>query len=170
MYFLAGEPDRWESRRSLASEGTSVLREGMASQIASLVYPAAPRWFTSGLGQFLATVRPSEDGRAVMLGAVNVDARSSFGAVRSIPLDRVLAWQWGDEVASGRAQAGLRGASWALVHWLFNVRSEPFGRYRAALASGEDGARAWELAFPDFDAKAAGPRCSSSRPMAGTSS
>jgi tetratricopeptide (TPR) repeat protein len=152
QYFLKGSPGDWEYRRDFRMTTVSTLRFHVAMRIATLVYPEAPNWFDEGIATFLETAHPSEDGRSVVMGSVNVSALGFYRDYRLITVERLLGW--GREQLSSADSKGLEGLSWLFVHWLINTHSEPFARYRAELSRGADPKIAFAQAFPGFDARA----------------
>ena len=156
---LYGTPDRWERRANLAtSETTSVLRHELVHHLAAIVYRRQPRWFAEGLAQFLETIRPSSDGKALVLGAANLQAIRSYHAYRSVTVADALAWSGKlDGLPEGTVH-GLYGLSWLMVHWLFNAHPAQFDQLQVLLAKGIDPAKAWKIILPglgvsDLDAE-----------------
>jgi len=146
---MYGHPDKWEHRASLATpETTSVLRHELVHHLAASIYRRQPRWFSEGLAQFLETVRTGEDGKSVVIGAVNLEAMQKYRAFRSLRVADALAW-------SGRLDAlpeahihGLYGLSWVMVHWLYNEHAEQFEQLQGLLARGIDPDKAWKIILP----------------------
>jgi len=151
-FFLYGPPSRWDQRRSLAFESTSIVRHEMAHQLAAVVYAREPRWFSEGLAQFLETVHESEDHKAVIVGSVNIEAWRKYNTFRTITAKGTLEWTQANTTMSDAETDGFYGMSWVLVHFLYNTQPEPFARYQVELAKGTDPRRAWEIAFPNLDA------------------
>jgi tetratricopeptide (TPR) repeat protein len=155
LHFLSGAPERWEVRKNLTEETTSYVRYQIAFQLVAELYPAAPRWLLQGLSQFLDTIHYSEDGQAVVMGAVNAPALRNYKSIRSISVQALLTWDNSKPYEASPERRGLDGLSWLLVHWLFNTRSEAFAHYQQDLSRGAPAAQAFAAAFPGFDAAAA---------------
>lgn len=148
LYFH-GDPGSWETRSSLMVSAVSTLRFQIAVRIGRLLYPEGPRWFLDGVAHFLETVHLSEDGKSVVLGAVNVSQLRSYNGRRTISLAQLLAWS-----ESEPADWGLDGMSWLFVHWLSNAQPDRFSRYRLELMRGGEAKPAFAAAFPDLDLEA----------------
>jgi tetratricopeptide (TPR) repeat protein len=157
-FYLYGPPSRWAPRASLLQVApSSVLRHEMTHQLAAAVFRRAPRWFEEGLAQFLETVQITADGKSIVVGSTNRDARGKFYAGRTVTLGRTLAW---DESIAGLPESevhGLYGTSWAFFHWLYNNEQEAFSRYQFALARGVNPKKAWDAVFPGFNPDAHDP-------------
>ena len=152
-FYLYGPPSRWAPRATMNQVApSSVLRHEMTHQLAASVFRRAPRWFKEGLAQFLETVQITPDGQSIIVGRTNRDGRGKFYADRTVTLRRTLDWDESiDELAENEVH-GLYGTSWAFFYWLYNNRQEPFSRYQLALAKGVNSKRAWDMAFPGFNA------------------
>jgi len=145
-FFMYGDPDRWETRSSLAVSPVSTLRFQLAVRMAALVYPDGPPWFARGIGHFLETVHPSEDGQSVVMGAVNVSELRNYRQHRTVSLRDLLGWRPAEET-----NWGIEGLSWIFAHWLINTQGDRFSRYRAELMQGRSGEAAFAAAFPGLD-------------------
>jgi Tfp pilus assembly protein PilF len=150
QFYFYGDPGRWEMRRSLTLSAVSTLRYHLAERMGQLIYPDGPRWFHNGLARFLETVHLSEDGKSVILGAVNVSQLQNYASHRTVSLAQLLAWADGDDETNW----GLDGMSWLFVHWLSNARPDPFSRFRLGLMRGAGTQAAFGAAFPGLDLEA----------------
>jgi tetratricopeptide (TPR) repeat protein len=146
QFYLYGDPGRWESRSSLMLSAVSTLRFQLAVRIARLLYPDGPRWFVDGIGHFLETVHLSDDGKSVVLGAVNPSELRNYAARRTVSLAQLLSWKHSDPT-----NWGLDGMSWLFVHWLSNAQPDRFSRYRLELMRGAGGEAAFATAFSSLD-------------------
>jgi tetratricopeptide (TPR) repeat protein len=155
VHFLSGAPERWEVRKNLTEETTSYIRYQIAFQLVAELYPAAPRWLLHGLSQFLDTIHDSEDGKSVVMGALNAPALRNYRSIRSISVAALLTWDNSKPYEWSPERRGLDGLSWLLVHWLFNTRAEAFARYQQDLSRGATADQAFAAAFPGFDPAAA---------------
>jgi tetratricopeptide (TPR) repeat protein len=153
QFFLHGAPEHWEPRSMSDAAPSSQLRYHLAARMASLIYPTAPAWFQVGVAQFLEPVHLSDDGKSVVLGAINADALRNYDSNRTKSLADLLAWD--REAAQDREDWRLGGLSWLLVHWLSNTQPQAFSRYRAELMQGAPAKSAFATAFPGFDVAAA---------------
>jgi tetratricopeptide (TPR) repeat protein len=149
---LYGNPDRWEHRASAASrETTSVLRHELVHHLAASIYRRQPRWFAEGLAQFLETVRVSDDGKSVVVGAVNLEALRKYHAFRSLRVADALSWSAKlDSMPEGTVH-GLYGLSWVMVHWLYNAHPQQFDQLQGLLARGIDPDKAWKIILPGLN-------------------
>jgi len=144
-----GSAENWETRRFIASpETNSVLRHELTHHLANSIFRRQPRWFSEGLAQFLETVRPSDDGKSVIVGAANYEALAKYARRRGLRVANVLAWKGKVDAWDPLTSNGLYGVSWALVHWLYNVHSDQFGQLQALLAKGVDSEKAWKVILP----------------------
>jgi tetratricopeptide (TPR) repeat protein len=150
-FFLYGSPGHWERRTSLAFDSTSILRHEMVHQLAADVFDHEPRWFAEGLAQFLETVHASEDGKSVVVGALNKEALMKYNTFRTTTLRSVLGDAEPMSTLSDADIHGLYGMSWLFVHWLDNTHRAQLVQYENELVQGTDPARAWGKAFPSFD-------------------
>jgi tetratricopeptide (TPR) repeat protein len=151
---MYGTADRWEHRASLAAqETTSILRHELVHHLAATVYRRQPRWFAEGLAQFLETVRPSEDGKSVVVGAVNLEAMQKYNAFRSLHVADAIAWSGKLDGLPENTIHGLYGLSWLLVHWLFNAHPEQFNQLQGLLARGIDPDKAWKIILPGLNTR-----------------
>jgi tetratricopeptide (TPR) repeat protein len=153
-FYLYGEPDRWQTLVSLREAPNSRVRHEMAHLLAAQVFAHEPKWFAEGFAEYFETLRYSDDGQSVLVGAKNASAMRMYMRARSVTLRAALGWT-GTRTLSETETAGMYGTSWLFVHWLFATRPAPFARYRSALASGIDAATAWSDSFPGFDVDAA---------------
>jgi tetratricopeptide (TPR) repeat protein len=150
---MYGHPDRWEHRASLATpETTSILRHELVHHLAASIYRRQPRWFAEGLAQFLETVRTGEDGKTVVVGAVNLDAMQKYRSFRSLRVADALAWSGRLDGMPEATVHGLYGLSWVMVHWLFNEHPEQFEQLQGLLARGIDPDKAWKVILPGLKA------------------
>jgi len=146
---MYGHPDTWEHRASLATqETTSILRHELVHHLAASIYRRQPRWFAEGLAQFLETVRTGDDGKTVVIGAVNLEAIQKYHSFRSLRAADALAWSGKLDVMPEATVHGLYGLSWVMVHWLYNEHSEQFDQLQRLLARGIDPDKAWKIILP----------------------
>jgi hypothetical protein len=146
---MYGHPDKWEHRASLATtETTSILRHELVHHLAASVYRRQPRWFAEGLAQFLETVRTGDDGKTVVVGAVNIEAMQSYRSFRSLRVADALAWSGQLDGMPEATVHGLYGLSWVMVHWLFNEHPDEFAQFQGLLARGIDPDKAWKVILP----------------------
>jgi len=89
-----------------------------------------------------------------VLGGVNTDAYLSYKRVRQVSLRDALTWDKGLGSLSDREASGLYGTSWFFMHWLYNTHPDALGRYEDELGKGTEPKRAFDIAFPGFDADA----------------
>jgi len=149
---MYGHPEKWEHRASLRTpETTSVLRHELVHHLAASIYRRQPRWFSEGLAQFLETVRTGEDGKTVVVGAVNLDAVQKYHAFRSIRVADALAWSGRLDAMPEATIHGLYGLSWVMVHWLYNERPAQFDQLQGLLARGIDPDKAWKIILPGLN-------------------
>jgi tetratricopeptide (TPR) repeat protein len=149
LVFLYGPPDRWEKRLVLDEEGTtSALKEALVEHLETYFYRRRPRWFSVGLAEFLETVRISEDGKTVVLGAVNLEALSLYRFYRTITVEDALGWGVSVNPTDQGTLLGLRGLSWLMVQWLFNTHQPEFVRFQKLLVTGLEPRKAWDVTFP----------------------
>ncbi len=113
-------------RAPATPETTSVLRHELVHHFAASIYRRQPRWFAEGLAQFLETVRVSEDGKSVVVGAVNLEALRKYHAFRSVRVADALSWSAKADTMSEETVHGLYGLSWVMVHWLYNAHPQQF--------------------------------------------
>jgi len=145
---LYGTPERWERRASLSlEESTSVLKHELAHHLAAYFYRRQPRWFAEGLAQFLETIRVSDDGKSVVMGAINIEALQKYNRFRTFTVADVLAWGGKFDEKGEATIAGLYGLSWLLVHWLYNVHPRELASFQTLLAKGIAPDKAWKVAF-----------------------
>ena len=150
---MYGHPDRWEHRATLATpETTSVLRHELVHHLAASIYRRQPRWFAEGLASFLETVRTGEDGKTVVVGAVNLTAMQNYRSFRSLRVADALAWSGKLDGLPEAHIHGLYGLSWVMVHWLFNEHPEQFEQLQGLLARGIDPDKAWRIILPGLKA------------------
>ncbi len=149
---MYGHPEKWEHRATLATpETTSVLRHELVHHLAASIYRRQPRWFAEGLAQFLETVRTGEDGKTVVVGAVNLDAVQKYRAFRSLRVAEALAWSGTLDGMPEATVHGLYGLSWLMVHWLYNERPAQFDQFQGLLARGIDPDKAWKIILPGLN-------------------
>ena len=149
---LYGTPDRWQHRATLATpETTSVLRHELVHHLASSIYRRQPRWFAEGLAQFLETVRPGEDGKTVVIGAVNLEAMQKYRSFRSLRVADALGWSAKLDSIPEATVHGLYGLSWLMVHWLYNTHPAQFDQLQGLLARGIDPDKAWKIILPGLN-------------------
>jgi tetratricopeptide (TPR) repeat protein len=150
-FFLSGPPIRWEQRESPDRQPMTVLRRVMAHQLEAAVYFHPPMWFAEGLAQYLETVHESGNQKWVIVGDLNPVARQEYFWNRTVSIRRMLEWNEPVGMLSESEVAGLRGISYAFVHWLYNTKHDAFLHYEAELARGVDPKQAWQSAFSGFD-------------------
>ncbi len=149
---MYGTPEKWEHRASLATpETTSILRHELVHHLAASVYRRQPRWFAEGLAQFLETVRPGEDGKTVVVGAVNLEAIRKYNSFRSLRVADALAWSGKLDAMPEATVHGLYGLSWVMVHWLYNAHPAQFDQLQGLLAKGIDPDKAWKVILPGLN-------------------
>jgi len=149
---MYGSPERWEHRAVLATpETTSVLRHELVHHLAASIYRRQPRWFSEGLAQFLETVRTGDDGKSVVVGAVNLSAVQKYRSFRSLRVADALAWSGKLDGMPEATIHGLYGLSWVMVHWLYNEHPEQFDQLQGLLAKGVDPDKAWKVILPGLN-------------------
>ena len=149
---LYGTPDRWERRASAATaETTSVLRHELVHHLAASIYRRQPRWFAEGLAQFLETVRASDDGKSVIVGAVNLEAVRKYHTFRTVRVADALSWNAKLDTMPEGTVHGLYGLSWVMVHWMYNAHPAQFDQLQGLLARGVDPEKAWKIILPGLN-------------------
>lgn len=149
VVFLYGAPEAWEKRRLLErSEKTSVLRQALAEHLAYFFYRRQPKWFSTGLAEFLETVHLSEDGKSVILGDINLRAMRDYFGHRTFGVADALAWGSTLDPQDEGSIRGLTGLSWVMVFWMYNTHLPEFVRFQELLGTGLDPAKAWKVLFP----------------------
>lgn len=148
--YLFGEPDRWEKSVARSEAYTSVPMEALARYLTSIFYGGEPRWFSTGLVEFLATVHVSEDGKSATVGHQNYGAYDNYRTYRQATVADALAWgttlQPGDEPTL----LSLRSLSWLMVAWMYSTHHAEFVRFQALLGTSLDPRRTWETVFPNL--------------------
>jgi Flp pilus assembly protein TadD len=148
-----GSSDRWERRATLATpETNSVLKHELTHHLAASVFRRQPKWFAEGLAQFLETVRPSDDRKSVIIGAVNLEALAKYNRVRSVHIADALRWEGKLDAKDEMSIHGLYGISWMMVHWLFNAHPDQFTQLQVLLSKGIDSEKAWKIIRPSLGA------------------
>jgi hypothetical protein len=145
---LWGTPKHWERRERVTDVSTtSTFRHELVHHLAAGIYGRQPRWFAEGLAQFLETISIRDDGTKAALGLPNFAASRRYRATRALGVNDALAW--GRPLAGENEVevSGLYGLSWMMIAWMFNTQRDAFDAYQAALARGEDPARAWAASF-----------------------
>ena len=146
---MYGHPDKWEHRATLAlSETTSILRHELVHHLAASIYRRQPRWFAEGVAQFLETVRTGDDGKSVVVGAINLEAMKKYNSFRSLRVADALAWSGRLDTMPEGTVHGLYGLSWVMVHWLYNQHPAQFDELQRLLARGIDPDKAWKILLP----------------------
>jgi tetratricopeptide (TPR) repeat protein len=146
---MYGTPDRWEQRATLALQETnSVLKHELTHHLAASIFKRQPKWFAEGVAQFLETVRPSDDGKSVLIGAVNLDALTKYKRVRSLKVADALKWEGTLDSKDEMSIHGYYGLSWMMVHWLFNEHPDQFTQLQVLLSKGIDSEKAWKVIQP----------------------
>ncbi|MGZ3478985.1 MAG: DUF1570 domain-containing protein [Myxococcaceae bacterium] len=149
---LYGTADRWERRANAAtSETTSVLRHELVHHLAASIYRRQPRWFAEGLAQFLETVRASDDGKSVVVGAVNLEAVRKYHTFRTVRVADALSWNAKLDTMPEGTVHGLYGLSWVMVHWMYNAHPAQFDQLQGLLARGVDPDKAWKIILPGLN-------------------
>ena len=145
-----------------------VVAHEVAHYLSWYVYPRQPHWFSEGLAEFFQTVAsetsrenvPERGGHIVRsapggYGAVGYASADTTAQVRlgtQVPVADLLKW---DGVEDATRTARYHFWSWALYHYLWNVKSKQFTRYQQALGDGGDPDIAWRDAFPELSAAGA---------------
>lgn len=151
LILLHGNPDHWEHKTTLASEGsTSVLKHELVHRTAAALALRQPRWLAEGLAQFLETMQIAPDGKSAQLGMVNLNGLRAYKAFRSVGVADALAWQGAIDQYNEAETAARYGVSWAMVHWMFNAHPQEFARYQVELLHGANATQAWTVAFPNL--------------------
>ena len=146
---MYGSPDRWEKRATLRlSETNSILKHELTHHLAAMVFKRQPKWFAEGLAQFLETVRPSDDGKSVIVGAANLEARTNYLRIRSLRVADALRWAGPLDTHDEMTIHGYYGLSWMMVHWLFNEHPDQFTQLQVLLSKGVDSEKAWKVIQP----------------------
>ena len=144
-FYTAGLPARhpWDG---------AWVRFALVQELLKKVYPRRARWFAAGLGGLLQTVREADNGKSILIGEANQAMLTWLRRGGLLPLREILEWK---QPASDPRQGVFLATSWLFVHWLYDHRPEPFANLQRELAQGTPPKRAFEIAFPDFDADAA---------------
>jgi tetratricopeptide (TPR) repeat protein len=114
-------------------------------------FRGAPLWLTEGLAEFYSTARVSADKRRVTLGEPPAIRTRALAGATLLPLSTLFAV---GHASPHYSEAGRRGLfyaeSWALVHYLIEVRGEHrdgLARFTALLAGGASVEDALRQAF-----------------------
>jgi tetratricopeptide (TPR) repeat protein len=160
LIVLHGSPSSWDKRFTEQSETTSsTVRHELAHHLSSYLLPRQPRWLAEGLAQFLETIQISKDGRTAVLGRPHLHAATLInallegmerGRVKDFSMRDVIIWKKASEDTPGWKLASRYSASWLLVHWLYNTRTQQLAQLLALLAKGEDPLRATQAVLPEL--------------------
>jgi tetratricopeptide (TPR) repeat protein len=127
----------WRSSRPLP-----ILQHELAHLVSFSVLPRQPAWFAEGLAGYFETVRRDAAKGAMVVGEPDPG--------RVLYLERRFPGGWGRMVRERRVALtyGFETASWLLVHYLVDRRSEEFDAFMDLLAAGKDPGDAFSAAFP----------------------
>ena len=133
--FLWGKPEKWARRASMVEGAASLITHELAHVVLDQYFEHQPRWFAEGFAQFLEAYRWSDDGKRVEFGLANLEAYRTYRSNRALGASDVFAW--GNATASDGESTTrtLYGYSWALVHFLINVKPERFADILQTLAT-----------------------------------
>jgi tetratricopeptide (TPR) repeat protein len=157
--FIHGSPSTWSARTGDGNSLSTVKHE-LAHYLSAYSLIRQPRWLGEGLAGFLQTLELSEDGKTATVGRPYPHAVVWMDYQLQLVRNRqVLAWSaWSvfnwdvrkvDEYTPQQSSR-FYAASWLLVHWLSNTRSEGFAKYQALLARGADPRKSFAEAFPEL--------------------
>jgi tetratricopeptide (TPR) repeat protein len=129
------------------AERLTVLKHELNHHIAYQAIQNQPRWFAEGIASYFETAILSDDGRFTV-GPASQSALLALQFYRPRSAEDLLSDDGSDR--SPRSEAVFYASSWLLVHYLMSERGPAFSEFQAALARGEEPARAWSATFPDL--------------------